>query len=199
MAIKGSDSPNFPPIQQNLSSQAVFQHCNLGSAHLPAQGGLNILASGITPGVQDAGDAVRRLHGQGNPPVKGVKGNPKVDQFGNAGRGFGYQDTHRLFITQVVSSSNGILQVKLLRIIASYGSSNTPLGMFRIAVFNTALGHNEHAALLFGEEGSIQSGNTAANYNIVILVHQIASQLLLSHSSDISLYPLHRGRHREYH
>jgi hypothetical protein len=53
------------------------------------------------------------LQGEGNLPVKGVKGDSVIDQVGNSVRGFTYQDTHRPFITQAIAGGDGVPKVKL--------------------------------------------------------------------------------------
>ncbi|MBA7688375.1 hypothetical protein ES703_96855 [subsurface metagenome] len=136
-----------------------------------------MLTSGITPGVEDTGDGVSCLGGEGNLAVNGVKGNAKIDQVADAVRGFVGQDTHCLFITQAVAGGDSILEVKLGGIILSYGSSDTPLGVFGVAVVNTAFGYNQHPPLLLGQEGRIKPGNTTANYNVVIIAHHLTPPL----------------------
>ena len=130
-----------------------------------------MFTSGITPSMENPGQAMSRLHSQGNLSIKGVKGYPKLDKVSNAVRGFVDQYPYFLFIAYAISSSDCILKVTLGRIILADSGSNTPLGIFSIAVINAAFGYNKHTALLFCQQSSVKTGNTTANYNIVILVH----------------------------
>ncbi|MBA7685742.1 hypothetical protein ES703_94168 [subsurface metagenome] len=58
-----------------------------------------MFASGIAPSMQDTGHTVSCLCSEGNFSVEGVKGHAKIDQVGNAVRGFVDQDTHCIFVT----------------------------------------------------------------------------------------------------
>ena len=46
-------------------------------------------------------------------PSSGVKGHAKADQVGDALRGLGHQDAHRLFVAQAVAGGDGVLEVQL--------------------------------------------------------------------------------------
>jgi hypothetical protein len=53
------------------------------------------------------------------------------------------------------AGSDGILKVKLGGVIPADGSSNSTLSMLGIAVVDAALGDDEHATLLFSEQGKV--------------------------------------------
>ena len=121
--------------------------------------------------MQDAGHAVGGLHGESDLPIKGIKRHPVIDEVGDTSRGFVSQDMYRFLIRQAITGFHGILRMKLRGIVLTDSGGNTPLGIFGVAVINTALGDNQHAALLLGQQGSIESTDTAAHHDVIILVH----------------------------
>jgi hypothetical protein len=109
-----------------------------------------MLSGGITSGMQNTGDAVGCLQGESNLAIKGIKRHSEVDQLSNAGGRLIYEDTHRLFITQAITGSDGILEVEFGGITPPDSGGDASLGMSRIAVFNAAFSDDQHAAMLFG-------------------------------------------------
>jgi hypothetical protein len=49
---------------------------------------------------------------------------------------------------------------------------DTPLGVARIAIVDAALGDQQDAAVLPGEKGAVESGNAAADYDIVVVFNR---------------------------
>ncbi|MBA7678353.1 hypothetical protein ES703_86627 [subsurface metagenome] len=174
--VKTFYSPDFSLFHQNFRSLAIFKHLDFGGAYSFAEGDFNVFASGITPGMQNPGDAVRCLQSQGNFAVKGIKGHPKVDQFGNAGGSLIDQNAHCLFITQASTGADGIAEVKLGGIISADSGGNASLGIFGIAVVNAAFSDDQHASLLFCQQGSIKSSNTTTDDNIVVVTHCLVTR-----------------------
>jgi hypothetical protein len=130
-----------------------------------------MLAGSITAGVEDTCPAVGCLGGEGNLTVDRVEGDTQVYQVRDAVWGLGSEEAYRFFVTQSVAGGNGILEVQFRGIILPDRGGDTSLSMFRIAVINTALGNDKHGALLPGEQGGIEPGNTAADKDIVVIAH----------------------------
>ena len=70
-----------------------------------------MLAGGVTAGVEDAGHAVGRFHGQGYLSVKGIEGDAVVHEVGDTVRGLAGQDAHRLLVGKAAAGFEGILNV----------------------------------------------------------------------------------------
>jgi hypothetical protein len=69
--------------------------------------------------------------------------------------------------------------VQLRRIIDTNGGGNASLGMAGIAIFYTALGDHEDAALLLCKQGTVQSGNPAADYDVIVSINVATSDMPL--------------------
>ena len=69
--------------------------------------------------------------------------------------------------------------MELRRIAFTYSSGDTPLGEPGIAVVYTSFGYQEDASLLLRQQGTIQPGNTTADYDVIIAINQATSQTIL--------------------
>ena len=67
-----------------------------------------MFTGGITPGMQDAGNAVGCLHGEGNLSIKSVEWYPIIYEVSDTSRGFVGQNMCRFLIRQAASGVHGI-------------------------------------------------------------------------------------------
>jgi hypothetical protein len=69
--------------------------------------------------------------------------------------------------------------VKLGRIVLTDSRGDAALGVLCVTVINTAFSDNKHAALLPSQQGSIQPGNAATDYNIIVLHRSLSGGFLV--------------------
>jgi subtilisin family serine protease len=67
-------------FQQDLGGQGVFEHCDAGEAGEGGEGELDVGAGGVAAGVEDAGEGVGALAGEGDLAVDGIEGDAQTDE-----------------------------------------------------------------------------------------------------------------------
>jgi hypothetical protein len=67
--------------------------------------------------------------------------------------------------------------VQLRRVAFTYGGGDAALGEPGIAVVDAAFGYQENASLLLRQQGTVQPGNTTADYNVIITMNQATSRI----------------------
>ena len=178
--IEGFQAADATVFHDDMRGQAVFQNGDLRHPYLAAEGGLYLGAGGVASGVQDARHAVGRLAGEGDLPVEGVEGDAEFDQVGDAVGGFLGKDAHGFFVAQPGAGGDGVLEVQLGGIHHADGGGDASLGVARVAVFDAALGDQQDAAVLPGQQRRVEAGDAAADYDIVVVFNGV----LLSNSES---------------
>ena len=69
--------------------------------------------------------------------------------------------------------------MQLRRVAFTYGGGDATLGEPGVAVVDTAFGNQQDAALLLCQQGTVQPGNTTADYDVIIAINRATSQTVL--------------------
>jgi len=106
--------------------------------------------------MKDTGHGMGRFFSQSDFTVHRVKRHAHFDEVGYAVGGFRHQDAHGILFDRPAPAHHGIPEVKVRGIALAYGGCNAALRVFGVAVIDTALGEDEHAAAALGQQGGIE-------------------------------------------
>jgi len=62
--------------------------------------------------------------------------------------------------------------VQLRRVVLADSGGNAPLGMAGVAVIDAALGDQQYAAVFPGQQGTVEAGDAAADYDIIVALYE---------------------------
>ena len=136
-----------------------------------AQGELDVGAGGVAAGVEHARPAVGALAAQRDLAVDAVERHAEADEVGDAvGRLIG-QDVRRLLVDEAGAGGYRVREVKRGRVAGPHGRGDAALGVLRVRLVDGALGEDEDAAVVLGEQGGEQAADARADDDVVVVVH----------------------------
>ena len=144
------------------------------------QGARHLAASHIVrmhhPRMGVATFAAQRQH----PRPRFVELRANCQQFGHHLRPFGHHPLCDRAVAQASARRKRVLRVASDRIGCIHGRGNTALRVLGVGLAPLALGHHGHGPVLSGLEGKKQTGNTAAENEIIRLDFHLIKTIFLA-------------------
>ena len=106
---------------------------------------------------------------QGYLPLTGVEGNTPLNQVSYPLGAFPGQNIYRFMVTQTGPGSQGVAHVQSWGVPGTNGGGDAPLSVAGVAVVDLSFGDNQHRSVLLGQQRSVETGNSAADNNVVVV------------------------------